>query len=717
MTPFSLYAVNFPENIKANRCSGSSGMLKAVQFRVQNFKNVEDSGWIPIENVTCFVGRNESGKTTLLKALHKFNPAIAEPYNAQREFPRDRFTKDFKNAKDWPVCSVTFEITGEVSSRCQAEIGEGKVPKTATYTRNYDGHLSTLVFDPPLKSEVINPSSLVDALNAAAKSARRLKASTPEEEEATAAVRTAVATWATGWVTKLAAVSDLKPKAELLQSLKAESEGKASPLTAELVEALQEVLLPLLEQAQKKLLFNRLHEILEPAIPVFIYFENFGVLDSAIYLPRFLQDLKERPNDPKIRTIQAMFKHVNLEAVELEKLGIEKTAVAKQQGQPVTPEMIAEDQQNKELRSVKLNAASLDISKRFSDWWQQRRHEIVYEADGNYFRIWVSDDRRPGVKIELESRSKGFQWFFSFYLVFLVESEDGHKNAILLLDEPGLNLHPTAQQELVSFFETLSKKNQILYSTHSPFLIDGQHIERVRPVTEDEHGHSNIAIGEWPKDRETIFPLQAAAGYAMLQALFQHKDNVLVEGMSDYYYLTALAFQCAKAGKPTLPEKIYITPCGGTKYVGHIASLFLGQKVRPVVLLDGDDAGRVRKDALMKALYSGHEKSVLMLSDTLKMTECEIEDVLGEAIVLPALNEVLGKKIALTDEDKKGAALPDRIKAAALRLKMDLPDGWKGATAVTLVAQWAKSDTALPSEVLERASTLFAEIASRFKKT
>jgi len=97
-----------------------------------------------------------------------------------------------------------------------------------------------------------------------------------------------------------------------------------------------------------------------------------------------------------------------------------------------------------------MNSASLDITTRFNEWYGQRRHDIRYHADGDYFRIWVADDRRPGVEIELEGRSKGFQWFFSFYLVFLVESEEGHKDAVLLLDEPGLHLHPTAQQELIA---------------------------------------------------------------------------------------------------------------------------------------------------------------------------------------------------------------------------------------------------------------------------
>lgn len=71
--------------------------LTATRFRVLNYRNIDDSGWIPLERVTAFVGRNEAGKTALLKALHKFNPAAEEPYNSQREFPRDRFTTD------WPT--------------------------------------------------------------------------------------------------------------------------------------------------------------------------------------------------------------------------------------------------------------------------------------------------------------------------------------------------------------------------------------------------------------------------------------------------------------------------------------------------------------------------------------------------------------------------------------------------------------------------------------
>ena len=78
-----------------------------TEFRVLNYRNMDDSGPIPVECITAFVGRNESGKTSLLKVLHKFNPATKEPYNAQREFPRDRFTSEYKDGAGWPVATMT----------------------------------------------------------------------------------------------------------------------------------------------------------------------------------------------------------------------------------------------------------------------------------------------------------------------------------------------------------------------------------------------------------------------------------------------------------------------------------------------------------------------------------------------------------------------------------------------------------------------------------
>ncbi len=512
--------------------------LRATQFQVLNYRNIDDSGWVPLERVTSFVGRNEAGKTALLKALHKFNPAIEEPYQVQREFPRDRFTADYRDGGDQPVCRVEFELSAEFREELGKRLNGAGIPRKSILTRYYDGSLKC-EYDPEVTDDPVDPAELVKALDTFAKSARRLSAPAQDQEEATQALRTQSADWADANKQATGKLQDLRTQKgiELLKQVRQESNEQAGPVSADLVESLQGEIDDLLSRAETAPILLQLYEAIVAELPVFIYFENYGILDSAVYLPRFLEDLAAGPQEPRVRTINAMFKHVQLTAQEISNLGLEEAEGARTAGQSVTEEMIKRDQEHKELRSVKLNSASLGISKKFGRWFGQRRHKIRYQADGSYFRIWVSDDRRPDVEIELESRSKGFQWCFSFYLVFLVESEEGHKDAILLLDEPGLHLHPTAQQELIAFFETLAENNPLIYTTHSPFLIDGEHIHRIRPVTEDETGHSRISADGWPKDRETIFPLQAAAGYAMVRGLFQHKKNVLVEGMSDYLYL------------------------------------------------------------------------------------------------------------------------------------------------------------------------------------
>jgi len=687
--------------------------LTMISFRVMNFRNIDDSGPIPVERVTSFVGRNESGKTALLKALHKFNPAVAEPYNPQREFPRDRFTKEFRDGGEWAVCEIEFALSEEFRAQLKGALGT-EIPNRCTCTRYYDGSLA-ISYDSAVSDEPVTGVELASALDSFSKSIRRLKSSDPSGEEQLQTVRVRLSEWALKHKDAAVKIVDLKNSegATLLKKVRTEANALSNPDSADAVEVLVEQLGSLIGRADQEPVSDRLDDSIQKALPVFIYFENYGILDSAIYLPRFLEDLAKTPNDPRVRTINAMFKHVKLSAEDIAALGKEDAAQLRAAGQPVTPKAIAADQQRKELRSVKLNSASLDITRRFSEWFRQRRHHIRYEADGDYFRIWVSDERRPGVDIELESRSKGFQWFFSFYLVFLVESSEGHRDAVLLLDEPGINLHPTAQQELIGFFETLAVNNPLIYTTHSPFLIDGAHIHRARPVTEDASGHSGVSVGEWPKDRETIFPLQAAAGYAMVRGLFSHRDNILVEGMADFLYLSVLSLLCRAANKEALSEAVYITPCGGTKMVGHLASLFLGQAVRPLVLLDGDDAARVRKNALLKDLYSGHERAVLMLSEVFGADDFEIEDLIGEVTILEHLDRLIGTK--LTNLDRSKGSLPDQIEFAAASADIPMPNAWKAEVARTVATEWSITPPEkLPEGVLDRAIKLFKAINERF---
>ena len=170
--------------------------LIAKQFRVLNYRNIDDSGWIPLERVTAFVGRNEAGKSALLKALHKFNPAIEEPYNAQREFPRDRFTADYQDGGGWPVCKIDFEVSDEFSNELRERLDVEEIPKKAILTRYYDDSLD-FEYDPSVPDDPVDPAELAKALNVFSEGARRLgPATTEDQEEVTQELRTTLANWA-----------------------------------------------------------------------------------------------------------------------------------------------------------------------------------------------------------------------------------------------------------------------------------------------------------------------------------------------------------------------------------------------------------------------------------------------------------------------------------------------------------------------------------------
>ena len=200
-----------------------------------------------------------------------------------------------------------------------------------------------------------------------------------------------------------------------------------------------------------------------------------------------------------------------------------------------------------------------------------------------------------------------------------------------------------------------------------------------------------------------------------MQGLFRHRKNILVEGISDYFYLHSLSLICRAKGRTSLSDDVYIIPCGGARLIGPLASLFLSRSVRPLVLLDGDEAGRARGNALMKELYFGNEQAVLMLPVVLHKDDCEIEDLIGETVILPALSQMLGVEIALADVDRASALLLEQIRAAAVRLDVSLPDGWKSELARRISSAWATIESvSVPDDVLDRASTLFQNINQRF---
>lgn len=232
------------------------------------------------------------------------------------------------------------------------------------------------------------------------------------------------------------------------------------------------------------------------------------------------------------------------------------------------------------------------------------------------------------------SRS-GFQWLVSFFVVFFAETADKHKNAILLLDEPGMSLHGLKQRDFRETISRLAEKNQTLYTTHSPFLVGSNELDRVRVVemVDREVGtkvHSKI----FADDPASLLPLQEALGYDMAQSLFGQQRNLVLEGLTDYWYVEAVAQLMRDAGLADLNEKIAPVAAGDAGKVVYYATILYAQKLRVAALLDSDAAGdqAAKQDVLVHTLGN---KAILRTKDAYDgaVARPEIEDMLRDTLV------------------------------------------------------------------------------------
>jgi predicted ATPase len=423
------------------------------------------------------------------------------------------------------------------------------------------------------------------------------------------------------------------------------------------------------------------------AMPSFVYYSNYGNLDSEIYLPHVIENLKRKglgtKEEAKARTLKVLFEYVKLQPEEILELGAR--AVGDAAGNPPTKEAIAQAAERTKERSILLRSADTDLTKSFRDWWKQGDYRFRFAADGDHFRIWVSDDKRPE-EIELEARSTGLQWFFSFFLVFLVERRDAHKGAVLLLDEPGLSLHPLSQQDLSLFFQNLSQTNPILFTTHSPFMVDADHLDRVRLVYVDDSGATAVTAdlrATSPQGAETrsVYAVHAALGLSVSAALLQGCASVIVEGPSDQFYFSAMKTVLIARKKIAPKRELLFVPAGGAKGVNSMAPIVTAKdEAVPVVVLDDDEQGRQFADSLKKGpLYKGASERVLNVRDFAGgLDHAEVEDLLPSSIVADAVSRVVrGKDDDFKDAVKAGSPIVPQIEAYAQKNGAKLAQGWK----------------------------------------
>lgn len=580
--------------------------MKLKEFTVREFRSIWDSGAVKVDDqTTCLVGKNEAGKTTLLTALYRTNPII----------PADAV---FDETYDYPKREVEdYRFAVENGTRDEAVVVE------CLYELDeYDTEAVTSVFGPKvLKGKTFTYKTCYSkdqgkfCLTADEAAARKYLADNPSLPDE---LKTSL-TEAAGWDAFAAALN----AAEVTEAIK----------------ALKGLVAKIREKGLVSYIFNSL---IWPRAPKFLYFDEYYQLEGQANLNALIarEDAKtlKDPDYPLLGLI-------NLARLNHRKL--------------------VETKNTTELKN-KLEGAGNHLTNRIVKYWSQNRH-IQMRFDVRDAKPEDPEGMRQGINVwgevydtvhwahtPLRTRSRGFVWFFSF-LAWYEDIKRQKQNVILLLDEPGLSLHGRAQADLLRYFDAELSTHQLIYTTHSPFMIDPAKFGRVRivqdlgidakePLPKDQDG-TKVLTNVFDATDDSLFPLQGALGYEIQQTLFIGPNSLVVEGPADMLFLRAVSAELERQGRTGLSEDWVITPVGGSGKVPAFVALLAPQKgMNVATLLDIQNSDR----ALIEDLYKKKllkKKQVSTYADFAGTSEADVEDMFERDFYINLVNEEFSKEL------------------------------------------------------------------------
>ena len=620
--------------------------MKLIKARVTNYRSVRDSTEFELESSkTIFVGPNEAGKTAILRALQQINPPPDVPkFDALRDYPRASYNDITTRKVDPATCDVvtaTFALEDDDKKALHTEF------HSCTYEtrRRLDNSWAHRIKGGPqlktygtVKNDLIRLSAhMDDRVPAPAEGTTPAKKPSELLNDLTSiwpndlALRGDDSTKLNAWLnTNLKFVDEDNEK----ETARLEKLQEACGIAARRAEAL-------------KLLRERL--------PIFVLFSNYFRVRPIIHLDHLASRVEQNILDDVQYDYGnlCLLKLLGFTARELSDLGKAKEPSPKD----VDAMRAYRDQLDK--RQYQLNAASVKLTEEIRSVWNPNperaeadRLRIV--ADGQYLKVVVEDSL--GVEIELDQRSEGFQWLVSFFVVFFAEAADKHQNAILLLDEPGLSLHGLKQRDFRDTISRLATSNQTLYTTHSPFLVGPDELDLVRVVEmTDRKVGTKVHTEVMADDPASLLPLQEALGYDLAQSLFAHQRNLILEGLTDFWYLEATSDLLRDAGIADLDQNIALISANTASKVVYFATILHAHNLKVAALLDSDAAGdqAAKQEVLVHKLGN---KRILRTQDvyTGGAKAPEIEDLLRETLV------EIAKAALGWDVSKKAAAQPNR---------------------------------------------------------
>lgn len=630
-------------------------MIKLTKATIHKYKSYNSEQTIQIENdITTLVGKNESGKTGFLEAISKINYFQSDQkheLDITADYPRKFLSKFKKSSEDESAVTCDFKISEELINKINSKIGEGVFSASSfSYSLNY------------------KESNTVSGVYANQEKYLKYLYSKFELNKEL--------------IEELKGCKTIDSFLELTE-FENDGDNNIPTIKSEIKTEIVSKASGNWDNTLSSFVYN---EFLKPNMPKFWYFDEYYTLPSRINLNHLkARNFNGDLNEETYKTSMALLELANIDLDEL----LSSTSF--------------------ESFLAELEATSNSITDDIFEYWTTNENlEIKFEIETLPTNEKVLDIRIRNLKhrvtLPLQNRSKGFNWFFSFIVWFSKIQSDSDKNFILLLDEPGLNLHASAQEDLLRFIEDLSSNYQVLYTTHSPFMIDSTNLQRVRTILDTADG-TQISDVIQEKDSDTLFPLQAALGYNIAQNLFISKNNLLVEGPADLVFLTAMSNLLESKDKTSLNDKFTIVPTGGLDKVASFISLMRGNNLNTVCLLDSfNSKNKQRVDDLISSKII-KDKNVRFFDEFCDLEKADIEDMFSKEEYIKLFNAAFSEYEVKTEDlfEENNQILPQINKIIGKRSF----NHYKPANKLT---QIDISNGYFSEETLDRFEKMFKEI-------
>lgn len=578
--------------------------MKLTEVSIRRYRSIEEMDGFPVEpDITCLVGKNESGKTAVLSALTKSCPLERDLFHFDQtlDYPSGLHRERKQSDTEIPVTALSYELEDAEVVSIEESLGHGAIAsRNVEVTTFYSGEHKWKI--------ALDEQAIVRDLIA--------NLSLPKEPQA-----------------QVDAAESVEVLVDILHGLgDPSSEANA--------------VLDRVEGWRNGSPEDEAVELLNEYWPRFLYFSEYDIMPGEVSVRKLL---KKRRENNLTRGEEAFFSLLHLAGVELEDFL---------------------DTQSREHRTREVENASNALTDEVFEYWTQNndleiRLNVENDADDDaIIQVRVYNPKHR-TSVPFDERSRGFVWFFSFLAFFSEVEDESEYPIILLLDEPGLSLHAKAQADLLRLIEDrLATEYQVLYTTHSPFLVQPEHLERVRTVVDADKGGTVVSADILAADSETVFPLLAAMGVDLTQTLMIGPNVLLVEGPSDVIYLNFLSDALRNVGRPGLDPRWVLTPAGGITKLPVFLSMFSANKVNVAVLADSSNHNQSEKRKLAEAgRLSGGQ--VVYVGEVLGKDEADVEDLFTDGTYLRLVNDAfagaLQSKTIKVDELPKGERLVVRV--------------------------------------------------------